>query len=249
MSTRTRAEQRVPHCRLQARGTSTSGPLSVPAGRRMRWAFAPVAVALALRPTRFGTLPSRCNTASNRGSRLWRISSPSWTSRRRAWSQRSTERNNKQILSEVRRRRQAGQTAVIVALTFVVLIAFAGLAIDGGHVYLVHRRAQNATDAAALAAAKQLANSNSFLSGPPTAFNDPAVKAAHDLAYANGFPTNFDGACTTGNGSTFTDRWPRREEPPPAQEAPTRGSRAPIRSCDAEEQHVRPSGPVPAPAP
>src|ERR1700694_2653160 len=111
------------------------------------------------------------------------------------------------ILADLRRRRQAGQTAVIVALTFVVLIAFAGLAIDGGHVYLVNRRAQNATDAAALAAAKQLANSNSFLSGPPTAFNDPAVKAAHDLAYANGFPTNFDGACTTGNGTTFTASW------------------------------------------
>jgi Flp pilus assembly protein TadG len=114
---------------------------------------------------------------------------------------------NPQTLSKLRRRRQAGQTAVIVALTFLVLIAFAGLAIDGGHVYLVNRRAQNATDAAALAAAKQLANSNSFLAGPPSSFNDPAVKAAHDLAYANGFFTNFDGACTNGNGTTFTASW------------------------------------------
>lgn len=114
---------------------------------------------------------------------------------------------NHQIRSELRRRRQAGQTAVIVAMTFVVLIAFAGLAIDGGHVYLVNRRAQNATDAAALAAAKQLANANTFLSGPPAAFNDPAVKAAHDLAYANGFPTNFDGACATSNGTSFTASW------------------------------------------
>src|ERR1700730_6117572 len=112
-----------------------------------------------------------------------------------------------QILSDIRRRRQAGQTAVIVALTFVVLIAFAGLAIDGGHVYLVNRRAQNATDAAALAAAKQLASSNTFLSGPPASFNDPAVKAAHALAFANGFPTTFDGACTTGNGASFTASW------------------------------------------
>jgi Flp pilus assembly protein TadG len=114
---------------------------------------------------------------------------------------------NHQILSDLRRRRQAGQTAVIVALTFVVLIAFAGLAIDGGHVYLVNRRSQNATDAAALAAAKQLANANTFLSGPPSAFNDPAVKAAHDLAYANGFPTNFDGACTSANGTSFSASW------------------------------------------
>src|SRR6202140_1596539 len=115
--------------------------------------------------------------------------------------------NNKQILSEVRRKRQSGQTAVVVALTFVVLIAFAGLAIDGGHVYLVNRRAQNATDTAALAAAKQLANASAFLTGPPSSFNDPAVKAAHDLAYANGFPTAFDGACTTSNGTSFTPSW------------------------------------------
>jgi len=114
---------------------------------------------------------------------------------------------NHQILSDLRRRRQAGQTAVIVALTFVVLIAFAGLAIDGGHVYLVNRRSQNATAAAALAAAKQLAKASAFLTGPPPSFSDPAVKAAHDLAYANGFPTSFDGACTSGNGTTFTASW------------------------------------------
>ncbi|HYR17403.1 MAG TPA: pilus assembly protein TadG-related protein, partial [Mycobacterium sp.] len=114
---------------------------------------------------------------------------------------------NHQILLDLRRKRQAGQTAVVVALTFVVLIAFAGLAIDGGHVYLVNRRAQNATDTAALAAAKQLANASTFLTGPPSSFNDPAVKAAHDLAFANGFPTAFDGACTTGNGTSFTASW------------------------------------------
>src|SRR6202165_2371212 len=114
---------------------------------------------------------------------------------------------NHQILSDLRRKRQSGQTAVVVALTFVVLIAFAGLAIDGGHVSLSTRRAQNATDAAALAAAKQLANASTFLTGPPTSFNDPAVKAAHDLAYVNGFPTSFDGACTNGNGTSFSASW------------------------------------------
>src|SRR6202011_2069144 len=114
---------------------------------------------------------------------------------------------NHPILCDLRRSRQSGQTAVVVAMTFVVLIAFAGLAIDGGHVYLVNRRAQNATDTAALAAAKQLANASAFLTGPPSSFNDPAVKAAHDLAYANGFPTAFDGACTTSNGTSFTASW------------------------------------------
>lgn len=106
-----------------------------------------------------------------------------------------------------RRRRQAGQTAVVVALMFVVLIAFAGLAIDGGHVFLINRRAQNATDAAALAAGKQLGNAGSFLSGPPASVNDPAIKAAHDLAYANGFATTFDGSCWSANGSSFTASW------------------------------------------
>src|ERR1700738_2883170 len=114
---------------------------------------------------------------------------------------------NHQILADRRRKRPSAQTAVVVAMTFVVLIAFAGLAIDGGHVYLVNRRAQNATDTAALAAAKQLANASAFLTGPPSSFNDPAVKAAHDLAYANGFPTAFDGACTTSNGTSFSASW------------------------------------------
>lgn len=113
----------------------------------------------------------------------------------------------KQILRYQRRRLESGQTAVIVALMFVVLIAFAGLAIDGGHVYLINRRAQNATDAAALAAAKQLASAGTFLGGPPSTYSDPAVKAAHDLAFANGFPTTFDGACTSGNGASFTASW------------------------------------------
>ena len=105
------------------------------------------------------------------------------------------------------RRRQAGQAAVILALVFVVLIAFAGLAIDGGHVYLVNRQAQNATDTAALAAAKQLAAIGTFLTGPPNSYTDPAVKAAHDLAAANGFDTTFNGACWSNNGSTFTASW------------------------------------------
>ncbi len=46
-----------------------------------------------------------------------------------------------------------GQTLVWVALAMVVLLAFVGLAIDGGAVYAERRRMQNAADAGALAGA------------------------------------------------------------------------------------------------
>lgn len=52
--------------------------------------------------------------------------------------------------------KESGQTAVLVALAVVALLAFAGLAIDGGAVYLQRRQMQNAADAAALAGTRQL---------------------------------------------------------------------------------------------
>lgn len=90
-----------------------------------------------------------------------------------------------------------GQTMVIAALMFVVLFGFAGLALDAGHVYLVYRLAQNASDAAGLAGGKKL--SASLRSGPITSATDPAVVAARDQAASNGFFTNSTAACS---GST-----------------------------------------------
>ncbi len=55
------------------------------------------------------------------------------------------------------RRRQKGQTLVVVAVLLVVLIGFLGLVIDGGNVYAQRRQMQNAADAAALAGARALA--------------------------------------------------------------------------------------------
>jgi len=49
-----------------------------------------------------------------------------------------------------------GQVMVIFALMFVVLVAFAGLALDATHLYLVQHTAQKAVDAAALAAGRLL---------------------------------------------------------------------------------------------
>lgn len=49
-----------------------------------------------------------------------------------------------------------GQSAVIIALCMVVLIAFVGLAVDGGSLYLQRRTAQNASDGAALAGTRTM---------------------------------------------------------------------------------------------
>ena len=46
-----------------------------------------------------------------------------------------------------------GQTIVLIGLALVVLFGFAALAVDGGRLYAEQRRAQNAADAAAYAAA------------------------------------------------------------------------------------------------
>ena len=54
------------------------------------------------------------------------------------------------------KRSESGQAAVLLALAFVGLIAFAALAIDGGNAYLMRRNAQNAADAAVINGAREL---------------------------------------------------------------------------------------------
>lgn len=53
-------------------------------------------------------------------------------------------------------RRQEGAVAIIAAISLPVLIGFAGLALDLGHLYVEKTELQNATDACALAAAREL---------------------------------------------------------------------------------------------
>jgi hypothetical protein len=53
--------------------------------------------------------------------------------------------------------RQRGAVAIITALALVVLVGFAGLALDGGHLYLTKTELQNAADACALSASYELA--------------------------------------------------------------------------------------------
>ncbi|MGD8491946.1 MAG: pilus assembly protein TadG-related protein [Anaerolineae bacterium] len=58
--------------------------------------------------------------------------------------------------------RQQGQTIIIIALMFLALVILVAIAIDGSTAYLHRRIAQNAADAAALAAAQELGH---FLRG------------------------------------------------------------------------------------
>jgi len=97
-------------------------------------------------------------------------------------------------------RRTRGQTLVIFALMTVVLFGFAGLALDAGHVYLVHRLTQNATDSAALAGGKRLGAG--IRSAQPTSSSDPIFVAVHDYAQANGYRTNLSNGCTSSSAGT-----------------------------------------------
>jgi len=83
---------------------------------------------------------------------------------------------------------------------FLVLVGFAGLALDAGHLFLVHRNAQNAIDSAALAAGKKL--SSSLRTGPMVSAADPAAVAAETYAASNGFFTNSSAACSSSTPAT-----------------------------------------------
>lgn len=86
--------------------------------------------------------------------------------------------------SRVRNRHEDGQVMVIFALVLTALIGMVGLAIDGGFMYADRRSMQNAADAAALAAARYLAQS---WNGATLAANDAhAYSVALHFAQANG---------------------------------------------------------------
>jgi hypothetical protein len=67
-------------------------------------------------------------------------------------------------LKLLRRKSQSGQSLIILAVSFVVLLGFSGLAIDGGILYSDRRHAQNAADAGALAGALAILQSGNPIS-------------------------------------------------------------------------------------
>lgn len=80
------------------------------------------------------------------------------------------------------RSRQRGVVAVMAGLTAVMLFAFGGLVLDLGHLYIAKSELQNASDAAALAGAKEL---NNKLSGVTAAVNKAiAIAAQHQYDFS-----------------------------------------------------------------
>jgi len=69
----------------------------------------------------------------------------------------STRMNTRRTL-----RRQRGVVMIMATIAMVAIVAMAGLALDSGNLYLAKTRLQNAVDAAALSAAKELKSSTSM---------------------------------------------------------------------------------------
>lgn len=87
------------------------------------------------------------------------------------------------MLFEKSSQSERGQAIVIVAGAIVVLLAFLGLAVDGGTVYANRRRTQNASDAASLAGTRLLAEA---ICGDPSIDDTAIAQAVNSYAEKNG---------------------------------------------------------------
>lgn len=76
---------------------------------------------------------------------------------------------------------ERGQTLVLIALALIAIFGFAALAIDGGRLYSERRRAQNAADAAAYAAASASVDGE--------AWDTAGLKQAEINGYLDAYPT------------------------------------------------------------
>jgi Flp pilus assembly protein TadG len=101
---------------------------------------------------------------------------------------------------------QRGQTLVIFAAGFTVLIGFASLAIDGSHRYLARLEAQSAADTAALGAARVLAGYGRPLTAAPGS-GVAEIHAANDISRTNGFDTIYNTACESRTATQYKTTW------------------------------------------
>ena len=108
------------------------------------------------------------------------------------------------------RRHERGLSVILVAILGVLLLGFVGLAVDAGHVYTVGGQLQDAADAAALAAARQVLDDNST-GGTFQITRDAALAvAAANKAAGNGVlldantPNDSDGDIVVGTWDAGT---------------------------------------------
>ncbi|MBT2727432.1 pilus assembly protein [Bacillus sp. ISL-75] len=99
----------------------------------------------------------------------------------------------KKLLRILNLRDESGATVVIVAISMVVLLGFAALAIDGGRIYLEKSKLQKALDAAVLAGAQGLNQGET-----------EAIANAKDVASDNGFPLTERDLTIIGNSIRAT---------------------------------------------
>jgi hypothetical protein len=93
-------------------------------------------------------------------------------------------------------RAKNGQSIVIVALVLTVLLAFAGLAIDGGNAFLQRRQAQNAADAGSLAGTRVLSELIVVCDNEEGIDDGDVAAAVTNVIETNGF--------SVAEGSTLT---------------------------------------------
>ncbi|BDC46175.1 pilus assembly protein TadG-related protein [Paraburkholderia terrae] len=110
-------------------------------------------------------------------------------------------------------RRERGVVAIIVALTLAVLVAFAGLALDLGKLYVAKSELSNAADACALAAARDLTKAASLdapeAAGMTVGSNNRVLLQSENVALATNsnvtFSKQFTGAYQTKDKFTPAD--------------------------------------------
>lgn len=93
-------------------------------------------------------------------------------------------------------KRSPGQAIVLIALVMVALLGFTALAIDGGQLYFLQRDAQNAADAAIVAALFELCKDPSVPLDDPVRLQD-ARDAGQAAALKNGFDDAADNVTVT----------------------------------------------------
>ena len=95
------------------------------------------------------------------------------------------------VLTRPSRRKEAGQTIVLFAVSLIVILGFVGLAVDMGYLRYMKRRMQSATDAAAVAGASEIK------------YGDAVTAAKADSA-SNGFTDGANQVTVTVNNPPST---------------------------------------------